>query len=770
MNLYSIKKLAYRIVFAGILLAAVEAGAQVGTMGLPGTKVSQMSDPQILQLWQQAQRSGLSENETMSLLVKRGLPSSEVNNFKRRLLSLQSRSKSGGEQKLVSDSANFIRDSSWITEIPQLKRKSTYYGFDFFNNPTATFEPNLRLTTPKTYVLGPDDQLTINYTGVNEASAEATVSADGTIQIPYAGVINVNGLTLDQATEKIKSRMRLAYPAIASGRTQVFITLNNFKTIRVTIVGEAERPGMYYVSSLATLFNVLYKANGPSENGSLRKIELIRNNQVIETVDFYAFLQKGLLGRDIRLEDQDIIRFPLFTKRVSLAGQVRRPAVYELLEKETLADLLQLGGGLQTDAIADVAKVVQMGNRDMHMRDIAAADFSYFIPRNGDSVFFDRILSRFSNRVVLSGAVYRPGSYELTDNLSLARLIKKADGLKEDAYDRGYIKRRDGGAQRSLITFNSFDILGGRQADIPLLKDDSVFVLSKDSLVDVPTITVGGNVRMPGNFQYREGMTVEDAVLMAGGFTLDAASHKIEISRLEKNRADTLANKLVDLITVDVDSSLTGPGSKTLLRPLDIIFVPRLLNYRTLGSVKIRGEVLYAGDYALERRDETVQEVIARSGGISPFASLSDVQVFRKGVRVATNLLEPGGGRKERFLLLPDDSIFIPRRDPFVEVQGFVFNPQILSYSSDNFLSYISDVGGVTEKGNLKKAYVQYSNGISRKIRHFLFFRSYPRVLPGSKIIVPEKVDTGRHGLSVVEISALVSAMAALVGIINVLK
>lgn len=767
MNLYSIKKGFYWILLSGMFLVAVGANAQVS--GVQGMKVNDMSDQQIMQLWQQAQRSGLSETEAMSLLVKRGLPTSEVNSFKKRLVMLQSKSKSGANQNLVSDSASFLKDSSWVTEIPQLKRKSTYYGFDFFNNPSPTFEPNLRLTTPKSYVLGPDDQFTINYTGINEASAEATVTADGTIQIPYGGVINVNGLTIEQATQKIRSRMTMAYPGLASGRTQVFITLNNYKTIRVTIVGEAERPGMYYVSSLATLFNVLYKANGPAENGSLRKIELIRNNQVIETVDFYAFLQKGLLGKDIRLEDQDIIRFPLFTKRVSLGGQIRRPAVYELLEKETLADLIQLGGGLQTDAIGDVAKIVQTGDREMRMRDVAAADFPYFIPRNGDSVFFDKISARFSNRVVLSGAVYRPGSYELTDQLTLSGLIKKADGLKDDAFNRGYIKRRTADAQRTLLTFNTRDVLNGKQTDIPLAKEDSVFVLSKDSLLDVPTITVGGNVRMPGLFQYREGMTLEDAVLMAGGFTLDAATHKVEISRLEKNRADTLANKLIDLLTVDVDSSLVGPGGKTPLQPLDIVFVPRLLNYRNLGTVKVRGEVLYAGDYALERRNETVQEMIARSGGISPFASLADVQVFRKGLRVGTNLLSQGE-KSDLFLLLPDDSIYIPRRDPFVEVQGAVFNPQILSYNSDNFLSYISDVGGVTDKGNLKKAYVKYSNGISRKIRHFLFFRSYPRVMPGSKIIVPEKTETARRGISVVEISALVSAMAALVGIINVLK
>ena len=417
------------------LITAQKVNAQLSnSSNLPSMKVGQMSDQQIMQLWQQAQRSGLSENDAMSLLVKRGLPSSEVLAFKRRLVQLQGRSKSGASENIIKDSASFMRDSGWVAELPQIRRKSNYYGFEFFNNPNPSFEPNLRLTTPKNYILGTDDEITINYTGLNEASVDATVSPDGIIQIPYAGIISVNGLTIEQAEQKIKSRMTLAYPALASGRTKVFITLTNYKTIRVAVIGEAERPGNFVVSSLASFFNVLYKAEGPSENGSLRKIELIRNNKVIETVDFYSFLQKGLLGKEIRLEDQDIIRFPLYQKRVSLAGEVKRPAIYELLEKETLAELVQFGGGLGDGALKDVAKVTQMGDKEMRMRDVAGADFNYFIPRNGDSVFIEKILPRFTNRVILSGAVYRPGNYELTDQLTLAKLIKKADGLKEDAF------------------------------------------------------------------------------------------------------------------------------------------------------------------------------------------------------------------------------------------------------------------------------------------------------------------------------------------------
>ncbi|MBU3744891.1 MAG: hypothetical protein FGM61_10190, partial [Sediminibacterium sp.] len=265
-------------------------------------------------------------------------------------------------------------------------------------------------------------------------------------------------------------------------------------------------------------------------------------------------------------------------------------------------------------------------------------------------------------------------------------------------------------------------------------------------------------------------LTVEDAILLAGGFSYDAATHKIEISRLQNNRADTLANSLIQVITVEFDSSRNN-GKRTLLAPLDYVFVPQLLNYRNLGKVKVRGEVLYAGDYALEKRNETIQEVLQRSGGISPFASMADVQVFRRGLRVGTDVLaeNPAAGG-EKFLLQPDDSIYVPKKQSFVEVQGAVFNPQILRYDSQRFLSYISDAGGITDKGNLKKSYVQYSNGINRKIHHFLFFRRYPKVTPGSKIIVPEKSETAGRGLSVIEVSSLVGSLATLISLIAVLQ
>lgn len=767
---HAINKWALTMLMLGMALGAA---AQIPMQG--NFKVSQLSDKQIMQLWQKAQKSGMSETEAIEELVKRGLSVSEVNQFKQRIVQVQSQNKSSfTSQNSIKDTASFFRDSSWIIAVPQIRKISPYYGMEFFSNPTISFEPNLSQAPPKNYILGPGDELNISVTGANETDFSTEITKEGNLQIPYVGIVNLSGLTIDQATQKIKQKMKVAYPLMSTGRTQLLVTIENVKSIKITVVGEAEKPGTYTVSALSDFFNVLFLSGGPSINGSLRKIELIRNNAVVETVDFYEFLQKGLFTKNIKLNNLDIIRFPVYQKRVSVNGQIKRPAIYELAEKETMQDLIQLAGGMGDTAYTESIKVVQLGSKERLLRDVAANDWAYFIPRNADSVYIEKIPSIYNNRVVLAGAVKRPGSYELTEKLSVASLIKKADGILDKAYtNRATIFRRNPTTyERELISFEVIKLLNGTEKDIALLKDDSVQIYAKDALMDVPSITVGGNVRTPGTFQFNPGISVEDAILLAGGFTNDAATHKVEISRLEKNKSDTLANKLIDLITVEVDSSLSRAGkSKTLLEPLDYIFVPRLLNYRNLGSIKVRGEVLYAGDYALERRDESVQELIKRAGGITPNGSFGNTQVYRNNLRVATTVLtDEDNSANDRFLLLPGDSIYIPRNEAFVEVKGQVFNQQIFKFGSKRFKSYISDAGGVTDKGNLKKAYIQYSNGVNKKINSFLFFRIYPTVKAGSKIIVPEVNPAEKKGLTIFELSALTGILTAIVSMVSLLR
>lgn len=738
-------------------------------------KVSQLSDKQITQLWQRTQKAGMSENEAIEELVKRGMSPTEVNQFKKRLIQVQGTNKNAfTTQNSIRDTSAFLKDSSWVIAVPLAKKSSPYFGFEFFSNPNISFEPNFSMAPPKNYLVGPGDELTVTVTGANETDFTNIISKEGNYLLPYAGVVNLNGLTLEQATQKIKQKLKIAYPLISSGKTQVMVTVDNVKTMQVHVIGEAEKPGTYTVSSIANLFNVLYASGGPSANGSLRNIELIRNNKVIAQIDFYEFLLKGTLSKSLQLEHQDIIRFPVYQKRVSVNGQIKRAAIYELQEKETLQDLIVMAGGMGDTAYKEAVKVVQINNKERLLRDVPAADFAYFIPRNADSIYIDKVPAIYNNRIILAGAVNRPGNYELTKDLSLVKLIQKANGILEKAYtNRAAIFRRNPASyEQSIISFEVSDVLSGKSADILLAKDDSIHIYAKDQMEDKFTITVGGNVKNPGIFSFKKGISVEDAILLAGGFTNDAATHKVEISRLEKNKSDTLANKLIDLIRVEVDSSLSKRlGTQALLEPQDYIFVPRLLNYRNLGSVKIRGEVLYSGDYSLERRDETIQEIIKRAGGVTPNGSFANAQVYRNKLRVATTILSENEiGSDNRFLLLPGDSIHIPRNESFVEVQGQVFNQQIFAFESRRFKSYISNAGGITDKGNLKKSYIQYSNGVNKKIKSFLFVRFYPKVQPGSKIIVPEINPNEKKGLTVFELSALTGILTAIVSMVSILR
>ncbi len=765
--------LAKRISIAMIFTMLVfQIQAQSNHTGLPNMKLDQLSDQQILQIWQKSKNSGASESEGLSQLVNMGMDPSEINGFKKRLLKIQSITKinNTGAKNIIKDSAIFMQDSTWVDEIPRFKKRTRYYGYEYFSNPTPILQPDLRVATPQNYILGPGDELSISIYGANVKEMDAVVSPEGTVLLEDKGFVSVTGLTIEDATKKFKSKLATIYPSLNNGGSKLTVTLSKIRSIRVTVIGEAEFPGDYVINAQAGFFNVLYLSNGPTINGSLRKIDLIRNNKVIDSVDFYSFLQKGMLEKNIRLQDQDVIRFRPYQKKLILSGEVRRVGIYELLEKETLADGLQYAGGLTPSAVKDLSKMVQNDIRSLTVKDVAIADFGYTIPHNGDSVFIDKILPVFTNRVVLEGAVYRPGNYELSPQLSVASLIKKADGLREGAFaNRAYIKRNRPNLEPTLISFNIKNVLAGTEPDIVLMKDDSVFIAKTDALQNNATISVGGSVKNPGIYAYRRGMQIEDLILLANGFNSDAANHKVELSRLTKNKSDTLANQLLVVTQVDIDSSLLNIKGDHFLEPYDYIYVPQLLNYRNLGSVLLTGEVLYAGAYALEKRNETVQEIISRAGGITPFASMSDVQVYRSGLRVATDFLSKENNKTQKFLLQPGDSIHIPRNETFVEVKGAVFNPQILDFDSNSFLYYISSSGGVTDKGNLKKAYVQYSNGINRKIKHFLFFRNYPKIYPGTKIIVPEQTEGVKKGLNIIEISAITGTLTALVSLISIL-
>ncbi len=765
------------ILLAGLILFGQTASAQSFSLDqIQNVKVSQLSDAQIAEAWKKMQELGLSEQDAYKLMEQKGMDPIEVNLLKQRisLLGLNKKGSKAGAT-LVKQDIDFRRDTVVIVEKPVAKAPEkvspaaplSIYGSEFFNQTNIKFNPDFNVATPKGYVLGPGDELIILLTGLNESSVRSRVSPEGNLQIPYAGIVYVNGFTIEQATSLIRNKMARIYPALSSGQSQLTINLGNTRSIKVTLVGEVKTPGSYTISSLSTLFNALYHSGGPNINGTLRNIEIIRNNKVYRTVDFYTFLQKGLLEGNIRLQDQDVINFPVYQKRVSISGEVKRPAVYELKGEERLADLIRYAGGFTDIAYQSIAKVDQVTQLERAVKDVPSSLFDDFVPRNGDQVTIGSIQNRYANRVILEGAVNRPGPYELSAGLSLAALLKKADGLKPEAYmERAYIKRTLPNLDKELISFNPSDIINGRM-DIPLLREDSIVVQNRAEFITDQYVSIGGNVRNPGPVVYRKGMKLADLIAIAGGLNEQAAGHHIEVSRIIKNTTDSVANQLVETFNVD----LTNGNQDIELQPLDYINVPRLVNFRPLGNISVTGEVLFPGEYAVQKRDETAQQFIQRAGGLSPYGSLESTQIYRNGIRVDLDLtaasIDPAVNKS--MILLPGDSIFIPRIISFVQVSGAVNNPQYITYQGRRFKYYINAAGGALEDARVKGAYVQYPNGLNKPVRNFLFLRNYPSVKPGSVIIVPKKNPDQRFRLGFAEISGITSAVTALVGLIAII-
>lgn len=677
------------------------------------------------------------------------------------------------DQKISDDDLrdNEIRDVEELDDVLRrfrlIPKKLEVYGLEIFKQTEMTFEPNFSVTTPKNYVLGPNDEVIVLLTGLNEVSVTNTVSPEGNLQIPHAEIIHVSGFTVEQATSLVKLKLAKIYPALNSGQTKLTLTLGNPRSIRVTVIGEANVPGTFTLSSLASPFNVLYHAGGPNENGTLRTIQLIRSNKLYKTLDFYNFLQNGL-SEDIRLEDQDVLNIPVYKKRIGVKGEIKRPALYELKDGETMADLIKYAGGFTPKAYQGMVKVDQITDLQHQLKDVPANVFGNYLPQSGDVVEVPEVSDRYTNRITLEGSVYQPGMYELTAGLTLGELLKKAQGLKPEAYaERGIINRTLPNLEKSAIPFNPLEILTGKN-DVPLMREDSVVIFDRSAFITEQVVTVEGYVRKPITISYRKGLKLADAIAQAGGFDVEGSPHRVEIARTIKNQSDVVATQLVNTFVVDLSDS-TKTNGEIELQAMDVVSVRRFVNYRPLGNISIDGEVVFPGYYSAEKRDETALDFLKRAGGLTPFGSLENVQVFREGTRVNVDLANKNPNITNKMILLPGDSVYVPRVVSYVEVAGAVNNPQYISYKGRRFNYYIDAAAGPTEEARLKGAYISYPNGLNKSVKRILFFRSYPPVTPGSTIFVPEKSPTAKR-VTVGELGGLATALTAIVSLIAILN
>ena len=726
--------------------------------------MSGTSEAQLFQMWRNASSMGMSESEILKLFTQMGVNGPQYLQLKKRFeKKVEDTSESDLEEEAEDLNAS-MGDTSFIKQMPT-RRSSLIFGIRFFSNAKNTFSPNMKLAAPKNYILGPDDQLQLILTGNNESTQLLKINANGFINIKYAGIVPLSGLTLEQAELVIAKKMKPYYPNLVDGKTSLTILLTKYRTIRVTIAGEAFRPGTYQVPGVLSVFNLLYITGGPTEKGSLRNIQLIRNSKKIAEIDFYQFLLSGTFNNNIKIEDQDVIYFPFYEKHVSLTGAIKRPSIYELKNNETLADLFAMAGGFGDTAYKERVKVFQYGASQRVIKDILVKDFSTYLPKNADSVFADKINESYANKLYIGGAVTMPGNYELTSQLTLKQLIEKAGGVKESAYLlRGYINRVSKDLQKQMVNFNLTELQTRKELDIPLNKDDSVYIPFIENLREQKLVQVEGAVKNQGNYEFREGMQLEDVLLLAGGFNNKADNRKVEVLRYAKKSKDSLTAVVLDSYHFSISQNLTDSKTGFILQDKDKIIVSSLLNEESIGVVKLGGEVLYPGTFNISNREETAVQLIARAGGLNAYANLSQIKIYRSGILVGIDL------KDNSYRVKANDSIYIPKTETLVEVTGAVYNQQFIPYNNGSLSYYVSEAGGLTDKAILKKAYVQYSNGLNKKTKHFLFFRTFPTVLPGSKIIIPSGEAAINKLITSNTISSVLASVTTLVSIFVLLK
>ena len=797
MNKYNFQTLKKQLLFFVAFFSMVIVATAQLPNNLSNTKSSDITDVQLLEYINKAKSSGLSEDQVLSELQKRKMPASEIEILKGRIAALVSPDKASQSSSAIHESRNSVS----VQKPDHSAKPTTIFGSELFSNPSLSFEPDLRLPTPKNYVLGPDDKLLLDVYGINISQQNLTVGAEGTVYVKYAGPIQVNGLTIEEASKVINTKLSKFYPAIANGQTKVVLSLTNIRAIKIMVLGAVKKPGTYNISSLATLFNALYVSGGPSENGSFRNIELVRNSKVILKADLYDFLLNSNQKANVRLMDNDVIKIPYAKIQVDIAGEVNREGTFEIQPNETLENLIQFAGGYKSNAFKARISGLRNTDFDRQVLDIVKDSIASFTPKNGDSYAVGSIINKFQNRLVVEGAVFKPGNYALTNGITVEELLKKAEGLREDAYTgRAIIIRTKDDLTKEIITINLSEKAG---KNFLLQKEDMLQVSSIFDIKDKFAVSINGAVRSPGSYTFEDSLSLKTLILKAGGFAYNALGTDIEIARRTRNLdINNPQSSIVEIIRINDDKDLSNPASDIQLKPFDIITIKEDPYYKVQINVAISGQVLSPGSYTLMSRSEKISDLIKRSGGTLYTANIDGARLLRKNT-VSNNELalidkiaessahDSSGvttssqnktykeiaidlrkiinspGSKEDIFLEEGDIIEIPLINNMVSIAGEVFYPITISYDERKSVrDYLADAGGVAKSGMKGKVFVVYPNGKAAKTKKVLgIFRQYPIVTAGSKIFVPKEpekkpTDYAKAGIIITGLSALITAVA----------
>ncbi|SHE83624.1 protein involved in polysaccharide export, contains SLBB domain of the beta-grasp fold [Psychroflexus salarius] len=740
---------------------------------LSSIKASQFSDSQIQNLKYQLEKRDLTIDQLALITQSKGIDESEFDKIKLRLKNTKhiysNQDFNIEDSTEVSKNLNTYysyrqRDSIYKT-LDTLIVSNNVFGSEMFNDMALSFEPNQNQPTPANYILGPGDQLEIVLFGEQQFNQSLIISKNGKLILPNIGSIHLSGLQLEPAISRIKQRVATIFKSLKTGGSQLSVSISKYRTINVTIIGSAQ-PGNYNLSSMSTVFNALFVAGGPNNLGSYRIIELIRNNQIIKKIDLYDFLVKGDQSANLALKDNDLIRIPTYNSRVYLAGQVKTPAIYEILPGETLEDIVNYASGFTEEAYKNRILVTQKTDKELKIIDLNQSNYKFYQPKSGDVIRVDKILNRYRNRVQIKGAVYRPGNYSLSiqDTLRVKDLIEKADGLKENVFlPRASLIRQTDNLTKEYISVNLKDLLNGDQeANLILQKEDVLVIYYDEKLLDTYKNFIEGEVRFPGNYNFFKGKTLYDLLLEAGYFT-DKASKRVDVyRRLIVDEYIPQDQDQIKTFNLTIDPQNPDVAESFLLSPLDYVIVRRVITSETPSIVTVKGQVSYPGKYALIKGIDNITNIIERAGGFNDEANLNAIKIVRAEKIIPINWSSLKRlSASEMLRIEPDDVIEVPEKNQTVSVQGQVMLETELVYEKGKTLRYyLKNAGGTNSLGAKNKIFVTYSNGSAANTSSFLGFKFYPKIKPGSTIMVPTKPE--RDKLNLNEVIGVASTLATL--------
>ena len=592
---------------------------------LSNVNFSELNDSQIDLLLRRAGSQGYNQFDLLKMARAQGFTQADIENLDKRFKSAQTIAR-------VAESASAPLEETrlrkqWLENIEIFRENdSDVFGYNVFTGTSfLSFQSNLNLPTPSDYILGAGDKMFIDVYGESESYFQAEISPEGYAILENIGPVNLNGLSLEKAKLRLTNRFKKVYPGIQSRKTFLNISVGIPRAIRINIAGEVNLPGTYNFSAFNTLYNALYVAGGITENATLRDIKLFRNNKLISTVDVYKFLTEGDGSSNVRLENNDLILVNTYSNRISIDGAVKSPGKFEMKDEETLLDLLNYAGGLSENAFKKSIKLTRIIDGQLKVVDINSDQFDFFKPMDGDKYMIEKIIEKYNNRVIVNGAVFRPGTFSLTEEMTVKNLIDKAEGLKTDVFfDKAYITRTNEDYSTSTIALNLKDEL--KNPNFILQEEDVLNILSINDLSEENYIEISGQVNNPGIFPFSKNITLSDLILLAGGFKENATSNRIEINRrLSSNELNE--NNISEILTFDLDKNLNN--NSIIIEPFDQIIVRKNPNFYTQQYARVEGEVMYPGKYAISSKNERISDLINRSGGFKNMAYLKGATLIR---------------------------------------------------------------------------------------------------------------------------------------------